>query len=208
MKNIVTFEPIASAPLAMINDAIALSRSPEKTTSDTPSRVGAPSLAGVPRGTAALRTRAVMTPFDEPTLQKLVAGARRPGADVAAEGGIGGGDFERFAYLHRRHGLEGLHDRPGTLEPDGVELMDVAGDGDLAACAFRFDLGGGPPFDALVVEEIGIGLLLGRPGVGLEAARQIADVLESGLLEDAIGEIAAQADLAEDYHRPAGVEFG
>ncbi len=38
VKNTVTFEPIANAPLAMISDAIALSRSPENTTSDTPSR--------------------------------------------------------------------------------------------------------------------------------------------------------------------------
>ena len=66
---------------------------------------------------------------------------------------------------------------------------------------------GVPPLDALVVEEVGIGLLLGRPGVGLEAAGQVADVLEPRLLEDAIGEIAAQADLAEDHHRPVGIEF-
>ena len=31
VKNIVTFRPIAAAPLAIINDAIALSKSPEKT---------------------------------------------------------------------------------------------------------------------------------------------------------------------------------
>ncbi|MNN21619.1 hypothetical protein D3C81_1349480 [compost metagenome] len=37
VKNIVTFFPLAAAPLAIIKDAIALSKSPLKTTIELPS---------------------------------------------------------------------------------------------------------------------------------------------------------------------------
>ncbi len=132
-----------------------------------------------------------MIPFDDPTVSRILPVRDAQARISRLKAGSDAVIFQGLAHFHRRHGLEGLHDRAGALQPDGVELVHVAGERDDAAAAFGLDLRLRSPPDALVVEQVGIGLLVDRPGVSLEAARQVADVLEPGLLEDAVGEISA-----------------
>lgn len=69
------------------------------------------------------------------------------------------------------------------------------------------DLSLGAALDVFAIKDVRIGLFFGGPGVGLEAAGQVFNLGATMLLEDAIGQIAAHANLAEQHHRPGLVQL-
>ena len=127
MKNIDAFEPIASTPSSDDQRRPSpLSRSPEKT-----SMVTRRTLERAVRSSAEPRRRLArraveVTPFDETgDVDEFVASARAPRRGCRGRRRSEGAAISSVSpFLHRRHGLEGLHDRPRALleTSHGVQL--------------------------------------------------------------------------------------
>ena len=114
----VTSLPMAAAPLAMMKAAMALSKSPLKTTMVFFLCCAAGNLlasAGWP-----LTMVALTWPFSAATEVEGVAGAVAPAGEVGGEGGIAAEDGHGLAIALALHLLGEAHDGAGALQPAGV----------------------------------------------------------------------------------------
>ena len=217
VKNIVTRRPMAAAPLAMIKEAMALSRSPLKTTIllSLPGRL--PKLGD---GSAAFPDRGDEMPVLPPAPEQLVAGPARPGLDVIQETRVGRRDFHHLAGGHGLDlGVE-LQNRPRALEPAGVELQDpirfrrrrgcLQGRGRLTIRNGRLFGGLGQILHDRPVSPIAAGKIARPPPVlGQDPGRQVSPEPDLAIGDDLLlpGQFAqAVAELVQRYIERTGDE--